>query len=131
MNSLKLNYDKLKEAMNSLKLNYDKLKIKYDKKEQRCVTLEKGMKDLRIKLAKAEGRLAQHDNPHTPSSKKPIGQKNNGIVSNKPEGKPKKPGAQKGHQGVIAALEKICNEFWIPENIRFTINVDARVLQKV
>ena len=25
----------------------------------------------------------------------------------------------------IAALEKICNEFWIPENIRFTINVDA------
>ena len=34
MNSLRLNYDRLKEAMNSLKLNYDKLKIKYDKKEQ-------------------------------------------------------------------------------------------------
>ena len=78
--SLRLNYDRLKEAMNSLKLNYDKLKIKYDKKEQRCVTLEKGMEDLRVRLAKAEGRLAQHDNPHTPSSKKPIGQKNNGIV---------------------------------------------------
>ena len=35
------------------------------------------MEDLRIRLAKAEGRLAQHDNPHTPSSKKPIGQKKN------------------------------------------------------
>ena len=107
MNFLKLNYDKLK-------INYDKLKIKYDRKEQRCVTLEKGMEDLRVrlakdmedlrvKLAKAESRLAQHDNPHTPSSKKPIGQKNNGIVSDKPdkpEGKPKKPGAQKGHPGV-------------------------------
>ena len=34
MNSLRLNYDRLKEAMNSLRLNYDKLKIKYDKKEQ-------------------------------------------------------------------------------------------------
>ena len=58
------------------------------------------MKDLRVRLAKAEDRLAQHDNPHTPSSKKPIGQKNNGIVSDKPdkpEGKPKKPDAQKGH----------------------------------
>ena len=32
---------------------------------------------------------------------------------------------------VIATLEKICNGFWIPENIRFTVNVDARVLQKV
>ena len=31
----------------------------------------------------------------------------------------------------IATLEKICNGFWIPENIRFTVNVDARVLQKV
>ena len=82
-------------------------------KEQRCVTLEKGMEDLRVRLAKdmedlrvrlakAEGRLAQHDNPHMPSSKKPIGQKNNGIVSNKPEGKPKKPGAQKGHPGVTS-----------------------------
>ena len=78
-------------------------KIKYDKKEQRVqITLEKGMADLRVRLAKAEGRLAQHDNPHTPSSKKPIGQKNNGIVSNKPEGRPKKPGAQKGHQGVTS-----------------------------
>ena len=33
--------------------------------------------------------------------------------------------------GGIATLEKICNGFWIPENIRFTVNVDARVLQKV
>ena len=32
---------------------------------------------------------------------------------------------------VIATLEKICNGFWIPEDIRFTANVDARVLQKV
>ena len=31
----------------------------------------------------------------------------------------------------ITTLEKICNEFWIPENICFTVNVDARVLQKV
>ena len=31
----------------------------------------------------------------------------------------------------IATLEKICNGFWIPENIRVTVNVDARVLQKV
>ena len=31
----------------------------------------------------------------------------------------------------IAMLEKICNGFWIPENIRFTVNVDARVLQKI
>ena len=31
----------------------------------------------------------------------------------------------------IATLEKICNGFWIPENIRFTVNVDARILQKV
>ena len=92
----KTKYGRIKEAMNSLKLNYDKLKTKHDRKEQRCVTLAKGMKDLRVKLAKAESRLAQHDNPHTPSSKKPIGQKNNGIVSDKPdkpEGKPKKPGA--------------------------------------
>ena len=112
----KTKYGRIKEAMNSLKLNYDKLKIKYDRKEQRCVTLEKGMEDLRVRLAKdmedlrvrlakAEGRLAQHDNPHMPSSKKPIGQKNNGIVSDKPdkpEGKPKKPGAQKGHPGVTS-----------------------------
>ena len=80
--------------MNSLKLNYDKLKIKYDRKEQRCVTLEKGMEDLRVRFAKdmedlrvrfakAEVRLAQHDNPHMPSSKKPIGQKKNGTVSDK------------------------------------------------
>ena len=88
--------------MNSLKLNYDKLKTKYDREKQQRITLEKGMEDLRARLAKAEGRLAQHDNPHTPSSKKPIGQKNNGIVSNKPEGKPKKPGAQKGHPGVTS-----------------------------
>ena len=33
--------------------------------------------------------------------------------------------------GTIATLEKICNGLWIPENIRFTINVDARFLQKV
>ena len=99
----KTKYGRIKEAMNSLKLNYDKLKIKYDRKEQRCVTLEKGMEDLRVRLAKAEGRLAQHDNPHTPSSKKPIGQKKNRTVSDrpdKPEGKPKKPGAQNGHSGV-------------------------------
>ena len=32
---------------------------------------------------------------------------------------------------LIAVLEKICNEFWIPENIRFTVNADAQVLQKV
>ena len=112
----KTKYGRIKEAMNSLRLNYDKLKIKYDRKEQRCVTLAKGMEDLRVRfakdmedlrvrLAKAEGRLAQHDNPHTPSSKKPIGQKNNGIVSDKPdkpEGKPKKPGAQKGHPRVTS-----------------------------
>ena len=112
----KTKYGRIKEAMNSLKLNYDKLKTKHDRKEQRCVTLAKDMEDLRVRfakdmedlrvrLAKAEGRLAQHDNPHTPSSKKPIGQKNNGIVSDKPdkpEGKPKKPGAQKGHPGVTS-----------------------------
>ena len=90
----KTKYGRIKEAMNSLRLNYDKLKIKYDRKEQRCVTLAKGMEDLRVrlakgmedlrvrfakdmedlrvKLAKAEGRLAQHDNPYMPSSKKPI-----------------------------------------------------------
>ena len=65
--------------MNSLKLNYDKLNTKYGRKEQRCITLEKGIEDLRARLTKAEGRLAQHENPHTPSSKKPIGQKNNGT----------------------------------------------------
>ena len=110
----KTKYGRIKEAMNSLKLNYDKLKIKYDRKEQRYVTLEKGvedlrvrfakdMEDLRVRLAKAEGRLAQHDNPHTPSSKKPIGQKKNRTCRDgpdKPEGKSKKPGAQKGHPGV-------------------------------
>ena len=32
---------------------------------------------------------------------------------------------------VIVTLEKICNGFWIPEDIRFTVNVDARILQKV
>ena len=31
----------------------------------------------------------------------------------------------------IATLEKICNGFWIPEDIRFTVNVGAQVLQKV
>ena len=31
----------------------------------------------------------------------------------------------------IATLEKICNSFWIPEDIRFTVNVGAQVLQKV
>ena len=41
MNSLKLNYDKLKEAMNSLKLNYDKLKIKYDKKNSDALRSKK------------------------------------------------------------------------------------------
>ena len=30
----------------------------------------------------------------------------------------------------IATLEKICNGFWIPENIRFTVNVDARIFAK-
>ena len=34
-------------------------------------------------------------------------------------------------RSAIATLEKICNGFWIPKNIRFTVNVDARVLQKV
>ena len=85
------------------------------KKEQRCVALEKGMKDLRVRLAKAEGRLAQHDNPHTPSSKKPIGQKKNGIVSNKPEGKPKKPSAQKGHQGVTSRPKPTKSKTYMPE----------------
>ena len=33
--------------------------------------------------------------------------------------------------GTIATLEKICNGFWSPEDVRFTVNVDARVLQKV
>ena len=63
------------------------------------------MEDLRVRLAKAEGRLAQHDNPHTPSSKKPIGQKKNRTCRDrpdKPDGKPKKPGAQKGHPGVTS-----------------------------
>ena len=101
----KTKYGRIKEAMNSLKLNYDKLKTKYDREKQQRITLEKGMEDLRVRLAKAEGRLAQHDNPHTPSSKKPIGQKKNRTVSDrpdKPEGKPKKPGAQKGHPGVTS-----------------------------
>ena len=31
----------------------------------------------------------------------------------------------------IATLEKTCNGFWISEDIRFTVNVDAQVLQKV
>ena len=31
----------------------------------------------------------------------------------------------------IATLEKICNGFWILENVRFTVNVDTRILQKV
>ena len=31
----------------------------------------------------------------------------------------------------IATLEKICNGFWIPEDIRFTVNVGAQVLQKI
>ena len=33
--------------------------------------------------------------------------------------------------GSIATLEKICNRFWILENVRFTVNVDTRILQKV
>ena len=52
---------------------------------------------------KSRGRLAQHENSHTPSSKKPIGQKNNRKGRDKPcrsGDKPKKPGAQKGHQGI-------------------------------
>ena len=88
--------------MNSLKLNYDKLKTKHDREKQQRITLEKGMEDLRARLAKAEGRLAQHENPHTPSSKKPIGQKNNITYKDKPNksgDRPKKPGAQKGHVG--------------------------------
>ena len=31
----------------------------------------------------------------------------------------------------IATLEKICNGFWILENIRSAVNVDTRILQKV
>ena len=76
------------------------------------------MEDLRVRLAKAEGRLAQHDNPHTPSSKKPIGQKKNRTVSDKPdkpEGKPKKPGAQKGHPGVTSRSKPTKSETHMPE----------------
>ena len=104
--------------MNSLRLNYDKLKIKYDKKEQRCVTLEKGMEGLRIRLAKAEGRLAQHDNPHTPSSKKPIDQKKNRTYTDRPDkpaGKPKKPGAQKGHLRVTSRPKPAKSKTHMPE----------------
>ena len=68
----KTKYGRIKEAMNSLKLNYDKLKTKHDREKQQRITLAKGMKDLRVRfakdmedlrvrLAKAEGRLAQHD----------------------------------------------------------------------
>ena len=91
--------------MNFLKLNYDKLKTKYDREKQQRITLEKNMENLRARLTKVEGRLAQHDNPHTPSSKKPIDQKKNRTCRDrpdKPEGKPKKPGAQKGHPGVTS-----------------------------
>ena len=104
--------------MNSLKLNYDKLKIKYDRKEQRCVTLEKGMEDLRVRLAKAEGRLAQHDNPHTPSSKKPIGQKNDKPCkdkSDKSNDKSKKSYAQKGHLGISSRLKLTQFKTHMPE----------------
>ena len=31
----------------------------------------------------------------------------------------------------MATLEKICKGFWIPEDMRFTVHVDAQVLQKV
>ena len=36
-----------------------------------------------------------------------------------------------GSEICIATLEKICNGFWILENVRFTVNVDTRILQKV
>ena len=31
----------------------------------------------------------------------------------------------------MATLENICNGFWIPEDMRFTVHVDAQVLQKI
>ena len=51
--------------------------------------------------------MAQHENPHTPSSQKPIGQKNNRSGRrDKPRktksGKSKKSGAQKGHVGTTS-----------------------------
>ena len=65
------------------------------------------MEDLRARLTKVEGRMAQHENSHTPSSQKPIGQKNNRSGRrDKPRkaksGKSKKSGAQKGHVGTTS-----------------------------
>ena len=88
------------------------------KKKQQCITLEKDIEDLRARLTKTEGRLAQHENPHTPSSKKPIGQKNNGAGKDKPNksgDKPKKPGVQKGHQGVTSRYKPTQFKIHIPE----------------
>ena len=61
--------------------------------------LEKDIKDLRAELTKVEYMLARHENLHTPSSQKPIGQKNNRSgkdKSSRSREKPRKPGAQKG-----------------------------------
>ena len=63
---------------------YRKLKTKYNEiKEERdffkrgYYEIKEELKDSQDEFTKLKGRMAQHDNPHTPSSQKPIGQKNN------------------------------------------------------
>ena len=104
---LKAKYCKIKKERDFFKCGYYKLETKYDRKTQQCITFEKNIEDLRARLTKVEGRLAQHENPHTPSSQKPIGQKDNGSGRrDKPRktksGKSKKSGAQKGHVGTTS-----------------------------
>ena len=56
--------------------------------------------------------------PYTPSSKKPIGQKNNGTGKdklNKSGDRPKNPGAQKGHPGVTSRYKPTQFKTHMPE----------------
>ena len=93
---------------------YRKLKTKYNEiKEERdffkrgYYEIKEELKDSQDEFTKLKGRMAQHDNPHTPSSQKPIGQKNNrsgrrGKPRKTKSGKSKKSGAQKGHVGTTS-----------------------------
>ena len=90
---LKTKYNEIKEERNFFKRGY------YEIKEE--------LKDFQDEFTKLKGRMAQHDNPHTPSSQKPIGQKDNRSGRrDKPRktksGKSKKSGAQKGHVGTTS-----------------------------
>ena len=117
---LKTEYCKIKDEQDFFKCGYYRIEAEYDRKEQRCATLEKDMEDMSVRLAKTESRLAQHDNPHTPSSKKPIGQKNNrsggrGKPRKTKPGKSKKSGAQKGHAGATSRPKPTQFKTHVPE----------------